>query len=411
MTFNEVSIGMTSHFEDDTLYEKFDVIRKVPHPKFDKDTFDNDVMLVFFNGQSKFSPVCLASKSTEIEAGKNLHILGFGLTEDGSLSDSLLETDVRSISISKCYDAYKDVNIVTESMMCADSSREGKDACQGDSGGPLILKGKNNQEDIQVGIISWGKECGEYPGVYSLISSNVEWIKETVDEFGGIMSNCAGSTPSSTPIYRSMIPTYGKVNHSTDVRKCSDEINFTDPQIPKRFSSNGCEWVKIRPEDRCLLINSESGRRIRSHCPKTCNYCGKTVTDNANFRNGMCSKLEKYNKWKLCQYNDIRANCPASCSCVHLNAKGNTCRNLDDEKCKNSKCRSFHALRICAEKCGLCKKISTKKCPVNDYLAVKYQQTKLECKFIALKKENYKRVVCRNSGVKAACPNACHISV
>lgn len=42
---------------------------------------------------------------------------------------------------------------------------------QGDSGGPLIVNG------VQVGIVSFGEGCGKNPGVYTRITSFVDWIK------------------------------------------------------------------------------------------------------------------------------------------------------------------------------------------------------------------------------------------
>jgi hypothetical protein len=56
----------------------------------------------------------------------------------------------------------------------------GVDACQGDSGGPLVIK--DGSKHTQVGIVSAGSECAhpDYPGVYSRISSNEEWIKGVV---------------------------------------------------------------------------------------------------------------------------------------------------------------------------------------------------------------------------------------
>jgi len=43
---------------------------------------------------------------------------------------------------------------------------------QADSGGPLVQDGK------QIGIISWGFECGSdiYPGVYVQVSNYIDWI-------------------------------------------------------------------------------------------------------------------------------------------------------------------------------------------------------------------------------------------
>lgn len=59
-------------------------------------------------------------------------------------------------------------------MMCA--GLKNNDSCQGDSGGPLI------QNNIQVGVVSWGYGCGAegFPGVYARIGHPEirKWIKD-----------------------------------------------------------------------------------------------------------------------------------------------------------------------------------------------------------------------------------------
>lgn len=50
---------------------------------------------------------------------------------------------------------------------------------QGDSGGPLVVNG------TQVGVVSWSvKPCAvaPYPGVFSKVSSYVDWIYEKIAE-------------------------------------------------------------------------------------------------------------------------------------------------------------------------------------------------------------------------------------
>mmetsp|Transcript_11704 Transcript_11704/g.17714 ORF Transcript_11704/g.17714 Transcript_11704/m.17714 type:complete len:86 (-) Transcript_11704:11-268(-) len=44
---------------------------------------------------------------------------------------------------------------------------DGQESCQGDSGGPLIIS--NGEENVQVGIVSWGIGCASkhFPGLPS----------------------------------------------------------------------------------------------------------------------------------------------------------------------------------------------------------------------------------------------------
>ena len=60
----------------------------------------------------------------------------------------------------------------------------GVDACQEDSGGPLVCQ-MDDQKYHLVGIVSSGKGCGIYPGLYTDVSRYIDWLaywveKETV---------------------------------------------------------------------------------------------------------------------------------------------------------------------------------------------------------------------------------------
>ena len=47
-------------------------------------------------------------------------------------------------------------------------------------GGPLIIMGDTPDDDIEVGIVSWGSGCGSSPAVYARVSRAYDWIVENV---------------------------------------------------------------------------------------------------------------------------------------------------------------------------------------------------------------------------------------
>lgn len=103
-------------------------------------------------------------------------VSGWGtLSSGGSLSSTLLDATVTTMSNSQCKTSYGTTSI-TNNMICAAAA--GKDSCQGDSGGPLIRKATNSAY-ILIGIVSWGFGCAQpdYPGVYARVSNQLDWIK------------------------------------------------------------------------------------------------------------------------------------------------------------------------------------------------------------------------------------------
>mmetsp|Transcript_42340 Transcript_42340/g.83152 ORF Transcript_42340/g.83152 Transcript_42340/m.83152 type:complete len:294 (-) Transcript_42340:30-911(-) len=206
---SEVLIGIYSkYFEDRFSYERFNILKRIPHKKYIPGTDDSDYMLIILDGKSKFTPACIPSYANFVEKGKELRVLGFGVTEDGKESSLLREVNVESISNSQCgrrYSRWKkpgpdDDNFddgwmpspISKNMLCADSSKLEKDACQGDSGGPLIVADDDGGRDVLVGVVSWGIGCAEYPGVYSRMNIRAgRWIRRIVEKHGGILPNCS----------------------------------------------------------------------------------------------------------------------------------------------------------------------------------------------------------------------------
>ncbi|CAG9129026.1 unnamed protein product [Plutella xylostella] len=106
------------------------------------------------------------------------------LTVGGPAAEILQEVQVNKINQEICAERYRLLNEqrppwfqlpdVTDNMFCSGIlDVGGKDGCQGDSGGPVIL-----DNDIVVGITSWGEGCAEalYPGVNADVRAVSDWI-------------------------------------------------------------------------------------------------------------------------------------------------------------------------------------------------------------------------------------------
>ncbi len=112
------------------------------------------------------------------------------LTTNELLSpDQLRQVDIELIATDECAESYKafgdateDALDITANEMCAGSPAGAKDSCYGDSGGPLVAPADNAQGYVQVGVVSWGVQCGNpaLPGVYSRISQFDAWLRDTM---------------------------------------------------------------------------------------------------------------------------------------------------------------------------------------------------------------------------------------
>ncbi len=110
-------------------------------------------------------------------------VIGFGTMEGGNLSDKLREASVHYVTNSVCQQQYG-AGSITDDMLCASDTVDEQDACQGDSGGPLFTRLPAGDYQLQtlVGLVSWGEGCAlkEFPGVYSRVAANIDWVDEVV---------------------------------------------------------------------------------------------------------------------------------------------------------------------------------------------------------------------------------------
>eukprot|EP00986_Skeletonema_menzelii_P006208 scaffold2341_cov212-Skeletonema_menzelii.AAC.4 len=161
------------------------------HAGYNSATLENDIALWFLpfpiGEDENFKFATLNEDPTVPADGEELFVSGWGDTVEGdpsSVSELLLGTNVDYITNEQCqsdYDKKPDPpNTITDDMMCA--ARDGTGDCKGDSGGPLMIANGDApamNPPIQVGIVSWGEGCANpnYPGVYTRVSSYIDWIR------------------------------------------------------------------------------------------------------------------------------------------------------------------------------------------------------------------------------------------
>jgi len=128
-----------------------------------------------------YTPVCLPPTGADY-VGKTAVVYGWGTTFFGNLatSDVLLDVEVLVVSDDS---AKTNLGVDDEQaavMLFAGGVVTDKDSCQGDSGGPLSYD--ESGKHIQIGVVSWGNECGllNNPGAYADVSVFRTWIGQQI---------------------------------------------------------------------------------------------------------------------------------------------------------------------------------------------------------------------------------------
>lgn len=195
------------------------VTEVIAHDGYDNDADapDNDIALLKLAEPAAGKTVAVTADDTE--SGKAM-VIGWGMMEDGSFPNDLMQTEIGLETNAACNTGIKDIyagdvrnfmldyagnrkvaekaideavsvfasgmgDPLTENMLCAGLPEGGRDACYGDSGGPLFVDGPNGP--VQVGVVSWGAgpadaeaACGfaNAYGVYTRLARYRGWIAE-----------------------------------------------------------------------------------------------------------------------------------------------------------------------------------------------------------------------------------------
>lgn len=173
-------------------YQDFGVESIHYHPMYTRTKLQNDIALIRLDNDIDFRPanarpICLPlSPATKITQ-KKVTVTGWGITENRTASNVLLQVRLSIVPNEECAATYKNFAQVEYKQMCA-GGKNGMDSCLGDSGGPLQSVTLYNEKDarfVQFGIVSFGlKICGTegYPGVYTRVAYFTDWILNTIKD-------------------------------------------------------------------------------------------------------------------------------------------------------------------------------------------------------------------------------------
>lgn len=232
------------------------------HP--DYNPYDNDFALVKLQTRSEITPVDMDDGTESYVEGEKLWAMGFGNlnTTFDEFPDVLHHVEVSYVTNEVCSDSYDAVygdNSVTDNMMCA--ADPGQDSCQGDSGGPLYDK----VNEKVVGVVSWGLDCAlpGYPGVYSRISSQIYWIRETICMTGGHSDPAPEFCEFSLPPSES--PSSSPIRFSSNKRCIPNNSEHYED-----FVHGSWKKIDLAPGTKCCIDPDDYGSIIQQHVAMEC---------------------------------------------------------------------------------------------------------------------------------------------
>ncbi|KAG3294271.1 serine protease 55-like [Ictidomys tridecemlineatus] len=172
-----------------THLERKQVQKIIIHKDYKPPSLDSDLCLLLLATPVEFTrlkmPICLQEKERVWDRcwmAEWVPTAVHGPPENANMH--LKKLRVSQISWRECS---KRVQQLPRATLCAWQEQDTNGNSQGDSGGPLICHKKNNTTKwYQLGIVSWGVNCGkkDIPGVYTKVSNYLLWIKRMTKKAG-----------------------------------------------------------------------------------------------------------------------------------------------------------------------------------------------------------------------------------
>lgn len=153
------------------------------HPSWVLPIVWNDIALIDLGEPIEFTecikPIALPKKNQVFEDGKEVTVVGFGLTNPNvpAIASRLQFAPLRIVPFKTCLKSFP-ILVLRKSVVCAVGDDK-ESACQGDSGGPLF----DPVTKTLVGLTSFGspRGCNQgIPAAFTRIASYIPWIEETI---------------------------------------------------------------------------------------------------------------------------------------------------------------------------------------------------------------------------------------
>ncbi|NWZ41285.1 DDN1 protein, partial [Brachypodius atriceps] len=174
-----VILGAHNISDQERSQQRIPVGRWVIHPKYSRDGFKNDIVLLRLKPKARINKdvqsISIPRSKERVRVGAKCQVAGWGWTsENGQKTKVMREVKLKVQNETICQQVFW--HYQRQSMICvgddSKGKRERKGTYRGDSGGPLVC----NREAH--GIVSHARQRNLFPEVFTRISSFEPWIRE-----------------------------------------------------------------------------------------------------------------------------------------------------------------------------------------------------------------------------------------
>lgn len=184
---NDISVDVGDYDLRDENEGRIIAPRKlVKYPEYQIGSFHTDMGIVELEEPVSFDsgirPAPLLSPDLALKPGTTVIVYGWGrLDYTSGHPHELHAVDLPVVANEECKPKFH--SEIESNMICA-GGVEGKDACIGDSGSGLVVQLDN--DFVLCGVVSFGRRCAlpDVPGVYTRVSSFLDWILENTETAG-----------------------------------------------------------------------------------------------------------------------------------------------------------------------------------------------------------------------------------
>ncbi|XP_007947455.1 granzyme H-like [Orycteropus afer afer] len=170
-----VTLGAHNIKEQEKTQQKIPVRRAIRHPDYNEKTISNDIMLLQLKTKASLTaavrPLRLPRKKVQVRPGQVCSVAGWGRVSVDTSTNRLREVELTVQKDQECESRFPNYSSACE--MCVGDPKKKMSSFKGDSGGPLVC---NN---VAQGIVSYGKNTGIPPRVFTKVSRYLRWIKKT----------------------------------------------------------------------------------------------------------------------------------------------------------------------------------------------------------------------------------------